>query len=236
MDSSKLNVARCPVCLGGEFASFRGRDAAQCVKCGSLERHRVMYVGIERWIAARTSGGRTAAPRRIRVLHLAPERCFARALSAHAFVDYVAADISPSRYPWTQCLSLAFPEGYRIFPDSYFDVIVHNHVLEHIPGHWKDHLLEFQRLLAPKGIMFFSVPGPSRKAITLEGGEHLASDSERKALFGQEDHVRRFGSDLEEHLVGVPNMELKVGLFKGIDWGSYNTNFKKHVVFAWSKL
>ena len=72
--------------------------------------------------------------------------------------------------------------------------------MEHLPGTFRDHFPEFLRILKPSGKMIFSVPGPDMSKPTVEGGEHMASDAERIAAFGQFNHLRRFGNDLPTFL------------------------------------
>jgi phosphoglycolate phosphatase len=112
----------------------------------------------------------------------------------------------PSKYPHAHCLKLALPEGFDIFPDRYFDLILHNHVLEHIPGDYRDHLGQFVRLLHSKGHMVFTLPGISRTSKTMQGGENLPSDVERLRLHGQSDHYKSFGYDLLEWFNSAPGV------------------------------
>ena len=121
-------------------------------------------------------------------MHLAPEPALYPLLKDALHQGYITADAAPDIYPHAPCMKLFFPKDFEIFPNGYFSAILHNHVLEHIPGHYGDHLLEFTRLLAPAGKMIFSVPGPYAGTETREGGEHLSSDQERLEHFLQEDH------------------------------------------------
>lgn len=130
-----------------------------------------------------------------RILHLAPEPWLYPLLKERLASGYITADAYPEVYPHAPCLKLFFPQDFSIFPDGYFDAILHNHVLEHIPGHYGDHLEAFTRLLSPGGRMIFSIPGPYKGVPTREGGENLASDAERLEKFLQEDHYKMFGDD-----------------------------------------
>ena len=80
---------------------------------------------------------------------------------------------------------------------------MHNHVLEHIPGTFRDHLPGFARILKPGGKMIFSVPGPRMQQMTEEGGEHLDAE-ERVARFGTPVHLKQFGRDLPDFLREMP--------------------------------
>src|SRR5262245_23679572 len=75
---------RCP-CCGGRFRAFLPfglvrRANAQCPGCGSLERHRLLWLYLER----RTD----VLSARLRLLHVAPEPLLGRRLSSLANLDY----------------------------------------------------------------------------------------------------------------------------------------------------
>lgn len=74
-------------------------------------------------------------------------------------------------------------------PYDSFDVIVCNHVLEHIPDD-RAALREIRRMLAPLGWALLMTP------IMVESTMEdltLPDPRERLRRFGQEDHVRRYG-------------------------------------------
>jgi len=146
-------MAKCNICEGEKFEPFRGRSLEKCCSCGSLARHRVGWMVYQNHL----SNGKAANGR---VLHLAPEPALFALLQEALHQGYITADAVPENYPHAPCLKLFFPDDFEKFPDGYFSAILHNHVLEHIPGHYGHHLIGFTRLLAPEGKMIFSVPGP----------------------------------------------------------------------------
>jgi SAM-dependent methyltransferase len=166
---------------------------------------------------------------------MAPEKCLVAGLQAIFGAGYITADASPERYPHEQCLKLFFPNDYDIFPDQYFDVILHNHVLEHIPGSYKDHLPEFARILKPGGTMVLSIPGPYLDLDTKEGGEHFEDDKQRLKQFLQEDHFKVFGRDFEPFLASMAGGTL---ISDGIDdelRQSISVRPGKAPFFVWQK-
>jgi SAM-dependent methyltransferase len=185
-------MTSCNICGSSVFLDFNSRKAILCSFCKSLERHRLVRETLEKlgYVSLKHSNRR--------VLHLAPEEMTHRYLAPSFGSGYICSDLMPSKYPHAQCLKLALPEGFDIFPDCYFDLILHNHVLEHIPGDYRDHLVQFLRILRPGGHMVFTLPGISRTATTVQGGEHLPSDKDRLRLHGQSDHYKSFGYDLIE--------------------------------------
>lgn len=189
----------CNICGSDGFSAWRGRPAEKCDDCGALARHRVAFAVYEHHLFTLEEKEQS-----LRVLHLAPEPCLQPALDEVIGSGYICADASPERYPHAECLKLFFPGDFKIFPQGYFDAVLHNHVLEHIPGHYGDHLTAFSRLLKPGGRMIFSVPGPYKTRLTEEGGEHFKSDAERLDRFLQEDHFKIFGADFVQFLDQMP--------------------------------
>ena len=187
----------CNICGGTTFEPFRGRANEKCSKCGSLARHRTGWLVYQNHLF-------NSDIAKCRVLHLAPEPWLYPKFKDRLSAGYITADAFPDVYPHAPCLKLFFPNDFEIFPDGYFSAILHNHVMEHIPGHYGDHLREFARLLAPGGKMIFSLPGPYKGMQTKEGGEHLATDAERLEQFLQEDHYKLFGDDFITTLASLP--------------------------------
>lgn len=147
------------------------------------ERHLLLYFdALGLW--DRVSGNR--------VLHIAPERDFGRRLR-DAAGDYVAGDLNPDA-PGVIHVDLTDTP----FESDRFDVVVANHVLEHIP---RDDLAlaEIVRVLAPGGMAILQTPFSPRLATALENPSITEPDI-RAALFGQEDHVRVYGLDLVQRI------------------------------------
>ena len=81
-------------------------------------------------------------------------------------------------------------------PDDSFDVIYCSHVFEHIPDDRRA-MSELFRVLRPSGWAVLLVPITTEETIE----DASATDSEtRLRLFGQEDHVRRYGPDFADRL------------------------------------
>ena len=223
-------VPRCNFCQATEFNDYAGRSAEQCSKCRSLARHRVaLEVYTRRELFTKRPGG-------VRVLHFAPEACLHDKISPVLEGGYVCSDSRPEAYKKMQCLRLTLPDGLSIFPEGYFDYVIHNHVLEHIPGTFRDHILPVCRILKPGGMTIFSVPGPQVDApITIEGGEHLPDDAERVRKFGQADHVRRFGRDLLEFMESLPNGRFTKDDLTDRDRAGISVKPRSNSVLIWAK-
>ena len=181
---------KCNICGSPEFADVGGRPKALCMSCGSYERTRVMKLVLDRLPIRRDTS----------ILHLGPER----GLSAHlrTLTDrYVPADIDVERYdhvPGIRYIDLCDLPSYQRF--GTFDLIIHAHVIEHIPFNYSAVLIHLHRMLNPGGRHIFSVP--------IFGAcfdEYLGplSAEEAKRRFGQFDHVRRFSAGDIQRTLGA---------------------------------
>ena len=84
------------------------------------------------------------------------------------------------------------------FSDNEFDVILCNHVLEHIPDDIKA-MKELYRVLKSGGFGVFQIPQDLSRETTFE--DHTITDKkERAKIFGQYDHVRMYGLDYFDKL------------------------------------
>jgi phosphoglycolate phosphatase len=209
-----------------------GREGEKCFKCGSLRRHRVAF---EIYRRAGMFEDRFSPPYGTRVLHLAPEGPLHHRIRDAVGAGYMPADTRPEAYTSMQCLRLRLPGDFAFFPNGYFDFIIHNHVLEHIPGQFRDHLPEFARLLKPGGYHIFSIPGPKMSQDTEEGGEHLGSDDERLARFGQVDHYKIFGRDLPVFLSALPGGSFSWDDLSDDDRAAINVAPNSNRFLVWKK-
>lgn len=177
----------CPVCerLSRKFrrAGTIKRDDAKCVHCGSLERHRFVWLFLKK--KTDLFDGRMK-----KVLHVAPENCFEGKLTKRLGNGYLTADLyDPNVMVQMDITNIKFP-------DQSFDVIYCSHVLEHVQDD-KKAMREFHRVLKNDGWVVLLVPITVEK--TFENPE-VDKPSDRKRLFGQEDHVRRYGLDFIDRL------------------------------------
>lgn len=163
------------------------RFNAECPYCGSRERHRAYFLY---WKRTHLFDGM-----KMRVLHFAPERAFNDLISGMEFIDYYPVDINPKLYRIREKVDITDIQ----YKDNMFDVIICNHVLEHIPDE-KKALSELRRVLKKGGKAFLNVPIFKRYATTLEKAEYNTPELRLK-YYGQDDHVRAYGLDYEERLI-----------------------------------
>ncbi len=181
----------CNLCGSAEFKDFNNRPKAICARCGAYERTRVLKLLLDRMdISPRTS-----------VLHIAPERglyTYLKPRTGH----YVPCDIDVERYahiPEIRRIDLCDASTFEGL--GLFDLIIHNHVIEHVPCNWTVVMVRLHRMLKDGGHHMFSLPiyGKSYE-------EDLADlrEAERTSRFGQYDHCRRFSPvDLQRTLGAV---------------------------------
>ena len=107
--------------------------------------------------------------------------------------DYITADIeSPLAKVKMDIHDIPFPENT-------FDVVLCNHVLEHVNNDIKA-MSEIRRVLKPGGYSIMQVPffRPVPDA-TIEDTS-IVDAREREKAFGQDDHVRKYGKDYPERI------------------------------------
>jgi SAM-dependent methyltransferase len=164
----------------------RPRPNARCPHCGSLERHRMMWM----FLSSRPrllEGGR-------RLLHIAPEPILARLFKSVPGLRYISADLSAAASVLLDITALPFA-------DESIDVIVCNHVLEHVPND-RAAMREFKRVLSPRGWAILQSPLELSRAETYEDFS-ITEPAARERAFGQFDHVRIYGRDYYDRLASA---------------------------------
>ena len=85
------------------------------------------------------------------------------------------------------------------FWENHFDVVLCNHVLEHVQDDIKA-MSEIRRVLKPGGWAIMQVPFFSPvPEITIEDTT-ITNPRDREKAFGQDDHVRMFGKDYSKRI------------------------------------
>ena len=145
----------------------------------SLERHRLLWLYLQQKTNFFTA--------ELKVLHFAPEQCFLKRFKQLKNLDYTTTDLlSPIADVKADICNLPFD-------DNSYDVILCNHVLEHIPDDTKA-MKELYRVMKPGGYGIFQIPQDLSRDITFED-DSITDKAERARIFGQYDHVRIYGLD-----------------------------------------
>tara|TARA_R110002049_G_scaffold993_3_gene7141 strand:- start:19315 stop:20079 length:765 start_codon:yes stop_codon:yes gene_type:complete len=153
----------------------------------SLERHRLLWL----YLKNETDFFST----QLKVLHFAPEQAFYKRFRNMKNLDYITTDLnSPLADVKADICNLPFEN------DS-FDVILCNHVLEHIPDDTKA-MQELYRILKVGGTGIFQIPQDLNREKTFEDNS-ITDKKERAKIFGQYDHVRIYGRDYFEKLRNI---------------------------------
>ncbi|HBS85823.1 MAG: SAM-dependent methyltransferase [Bacteroidetes bacterium GWF2_38_335] len=161
------------------YGRLQSRKNALAPYSMSLERHRLLWLYFKEKTNFFTSN--------IRFLHIAPEYCFIRKFKAMKNLDYVTADLIS---PWAD---VKLDVQNIPFKENEFDVIMCNHVLEHVDDDRKA-MSEFFRVMKPGGWGIFQVPINYDSEVTAED-KSVTDPRERERLYWQDDHLRLYGKD-----------------------------------------
>lgn|SRR5574344_940176 len=170
-----------------------GRRNASCLKCGAHDRERLIFVYLK--YVAKIFDGKTLS-----ILHMAPEqRISAKILECHD-LEYVCGDLFTEGYTYPDYVKnmnlLALP-----IENDRFDIVICNHVMEHIPEDTKA-MSEIFRVLKPGGFAILQVPISYSTDKTIEDFS-ITNPDERKRRFGKSDHCRIYGLDYIDRLKSV---------------------------------
>lgn len=162
----------------------RQRENALAPVSLSLERHRLLWL----YLKERTDFFKGEK----KVLHIAPEQCFYGLFRKLKNLDYLTADLD------SPIADVKMDIHDIQYDDNSFDVVLCNHVLEHVTD---DHrcMTELCRVLRPGGIAVMQVPLDNALEVTDED-PGITDPEERIRRFGQYDHVRMYGRDYPERL------------------------------------
>ena len=153
----------------------------------SLERHRLLWIYLKNETKFFSEN--------LKVLHFAPEQCFFKRFKNLKNLDYTTTDLlSPIADVKADICNLPFK-------DNTYDIILCNHVLEHIPNDTKA-MQELYRVLKVGGMGIFQIPQDLNRATTFEDNT-INDKKERTKVFGQYDHVRVYGRDYFDKLRSI---------------------------------
>lgn len=184
----------CPIC-GAHYRKFMpygytdagSRENALCPSCLSLERHRLLWL----WLQKHSDLFET----RPRILHIAPEVCLMRRfrkLYKGCDEEYITADLESPLADLKMDIQ-AIP-----LADQSVDVIFCNHILEHVAD---DRLAmrEMYRVMRDGGWGIMLSPVDLNLDKTFED-DSITDPEERTRIFGQYDHRRNYGRDYADRL------------------------------------
>ena len=182
----------CPLC-GKSFRKFlpygyvTPRKNALCPHCLALERHRLLWLYLERETTLKE-----ALPE---LLHIAPEVCLMRHLKPlykGAKERYRTADLE------SPLADLHFDIQQIPIEDNQVEVVICNHLMEHIEDDRRA-MRELHRILRPGGWGVLLSPVELDRSTTYED-DSITDPEERTRIFGQYDHRRIYGNDFADRL------------------------------------
>ena len=160
------------------------RKNALCPGTLSLERHRLLWLYLDRETDFLNSN--------LKVLHVAPEQVFYKKFKKLKNWEYFTFDLN------SPIADIKGDLTSTNFKDESFDLIICNHVLEHIEDD-KSALNEIYRILKYNGISILQVPMNVKRKNTFEDSS-IKSKNQREKYFGQYDHVREYGLDFKDRV------------------------------------
>lgn len=153
----------------------------------SLERHRLL------WLFLKNKTDFFTKPSKI--LHFAPEQAFYKRFKELDHLHYITTDLnSPLAEIKADICDLPFE-------DNSYDIILCNHVLEHIADDVTA-MKELYRVMKPGGWGIFQIPQDLSRDTSYED-DSITDPGERARIFGQYDHVRIYGRDYFDKLRAV---------------------------------
>jgi len=152
-----------------------------CPICHSHDRERHLTLFIQRLPNIIDLTGKS-------VLHFAPERHVLKYLQYANSSTYICADLYPSNS------NIERVDMQEInYPANSFDIVIANHVLEHVVDDRKA-IREVSRVLRPGGLAILNIPFSCNNEFTWDD-PGINSDYLKTQLCGQSDHVRLYGKD-----------------------------------------
>lgn len=170
-----------------------GLRNAGCPKCGSTDRERLVYTFLKHELAIFNKP-------QTRVLHIAPEMIIADQFIKHGFANYTCGDFfaEGQHADYSHELVKHMDVQNLPFADNSFDLIICNHVLEHVFDE-KKAMQELFRVLTKDGRAILQVPISPILEKTISDPS-ITDGTILEEKFGQRDHVRLFGKDYAEIL------------------------------------
>ena len=169
------------------YGRLKPRENALAPDSMSLERHRLMWLFLQQKTNFFTE--------KLKFLHVAPEFCFINIFKKMENLQYITGDLVS---PWADVKM----DVHNIpFNDNEFDVVICNHVLEHVRDD-KKVMEEFYRVMKKGGWGIFQVPINKNNKQTIED-PNITDPKDRERLYWQSDHLRLYGLDYSKKLQKV---------------------------------
>ena len=193
--------------IGSDVENF------SCPYCGAHDRTRHIFLFFEKLNFWKSFEHK-------RVLHISPEIHLYNKIQEINYEEYIKGDIDANRYENIKNMQRVDLTQIN-FPDNYFNIVMANHVLEHIPN-YSLALNEIYRVLDKDGVAVLQTPYSNLLYHTIED-PNINTDELRLKYYGEKDHYRIFGLDFFESLKNAGfNLDVK----KHTDYITKSETFK----------
>lgn len=202
-------VTTCNICGSSDWKDQGSRIGVRCGGCNSLERTRAIKIVLDKLELPKANS---------KILHFAPEFGLAKRFAEVSPSGYDPVDFSPENFRNLPVRKFDLIADSPKLVSNYYDLIIHSHVMEHIPCNLAYVFFHLSRALKPDGAHVFCLP-------FMHGhyDEYLGPlpPEEAKRRFGQGDHFRWIGtSDIDRHLGSFMKLKPKYSLSDYADDGT----------------
>ena len=153
-----------------------------------------------------------------KILHFSPEKNIYRVIKINN--EVITADIEPLFYRNIDSNITNEDATCLSYANNSFDVVIGNHIMEHIPNDIKA-MAEIYRVLKPGARAILQVPYSAILSATIEEPE-INDPQKQAALFGQKDHVRIY--QLQNYLGRLQSCGFNVALIEYKDLAAFYKN------------
>jgi len=173
------------------------RLTKSCPVCWSIDRERLLYCYFNEF---------NLLDKCYKVLHFAPEIKLKEFIERNCEGEYITADL------YDQTVMEKIDVSKIPYQDDTFDLIICNHVLEHVPDD-KAAVSEIFRTLKREGVAILQVPIGRFLNQTLYD-DKLNSKEQREVLYGQDDHLRVYAESDYLKLLDSTGFEVNTFLWE----------------------
>ena len=195
-------------------------DNYSCPFCGANDRERHLFMYFDKlnfWDKISSA----------KVLHFAPESSLSKKLEQMLPAEYIKGDLFPKN-DWRKIDITKID-----FEDNYFDIVICNHVIEHVQDYLKA-LKEISRVVKKNGIAILQTPYSELLYNNFED-RNINTNELRLLYYGQEDHVRivskrQFFDELSQYF--TVNIVKNQSLFSDDECYKFGVNSKEDLIMV----